>query len=316
MTVLRTSSIAALAWSAISCASTPRNAVLDSYPAGVEGRTTVDYYDVVGRTYAELHAEMRRLGPKNNGNSYVGETRSPMSWSWRAESSTGGSSCTLRDVRVRVNAQILLPRWTPPADVDTSIVTEWKRFITALETHEAGHKDISARAGRELKDQLRALTGMCSMVSMRANDIARRVIDAANVAQKTYDAETRHGLTQGTAFGAPTGVVNVPRADSVADRVTRLLVTPSSLELKVGETVFGNDLFRRVDVKGMTAEGDTLRNFARRFMVEPSELLVRRGAGFVARGAGDANLWVITGSPMQFDLRESARTVRVPIHIR
>jgi predicted secreted Zn-dependent protease len=316
MTVLRTSSIAALAWSAISCASTPRNAVLDSYPAGVEGRTTVDYYDVTGRTYAELHAEMRRLGPKNNGNSYVGETRSPMSWSWRAESSTGGSSCTLRDVRVRVNAQILLPRWTPPADVDTSIVTEWKRFITALETHEAGHKDISARAGRELKDQLRALTGMCSMVSMRANDIARRVIDAANVAQKTYDAETRHGLTQGTAFGAPTGVVNVPRADSVADRVTRLLVTPSSLELKVGEIVMGNDLFRRVDVKGMTAEGDTLRNFARRFMVEPSELLVRRGAGFVARGAGDANLWVITGSPMQFDLRESARTVRVPIHIR
>jgi hypothetical protein len=239
-----------------------------------------------------------------------------MSWSWRTESSTGGSSCTMRDVRVRVNAQILLPRWTPPADVDTSVVTEWKRFITALETHEAGHKDISARAGRELKDQLRALTGMCSMVSMRADGIARQVIDAANVAQKRYDAETGHGLTQGTSFGTPIGVVNVPRADSAAERVTRLLVTPSALELKVGAIVLSNDLFRRLDVQGVTAEGDTLRSFPRRFLVEPSEVLVRRGAGYVARATGEANLWVITGSPTQFDLRESGRTVRVPVHIR
>mgnify|MGYP003290245412 CR=1 FL=1 len=28
--------------------------------------------------------------------------------------------------------------------------TEWTRFITALEEHEAGHKDISAKAGREI----------------------------------------------------------------------------------------------------------------------------------------------------------------------
>lgn len=66
-----------------SCASTPRNVALDSYPAGVQGRTDVTYYDVHGRTYGELSADMRRLGPKNNGSSYVGETRSPMAWSWR-----------------------------------------------------------------------------------------------------------------------------------------------------------------------------------------------------------------------------------------
>lgn len=229
LSVLHRLVLVGFALCAASCATTPRNPVLDSYPAGVEGRTSVIYYDVSGRTYAELHADMRRLGPKTYGNSYVGETRSPMSWSWRTESTTGGS-CTLRDVRVRVNAEILLPRWTPPADADSSVVTEWKRFIAALETHEAGHKDISGRAGRDLKDQLRALTGPCSQVSMRANDIARRIIDDAAQAQKRYDAETRHGLTQGTGFGPAPAAGSGMRGDSAAELVTRLLVTPSALE--------------------------------------------------------------------------------------
>lgn len=312
---LRTVFLAGTASFAVSCASSPRNPALDKYPAGVEGRTSVIYYDVHGRTYAELHADMRRLGPKNNGSSFVGETRSPMSWSWRTES-VAGSSCSMRDVRVKVNAEILLPRWTPPDNADSSVVTEWKRFITALETHEAGHKDISARAGRDLKDQLRALTGMCSQVSMRANDVARRILDDANVAQKRYDAETRHGLTQGTGFGVALDPGSVTRGDSAAERITRLLVTPGSLELKVGDNIPGMDLFARLDVRGITAEGDTLRRFTRAFLVEPNELLVRSGSGFLARGAGDVTLWIVLGRPPNIDPRDSTRSVRVPIHIR
>jgi predicted secreted Zn-dependent protease len=298
-----------------SCATATRNPVLDSYPAGVEGRTSVIYYDVHGRTYADLHADMRRLGPKTYGSSYVGETRSPMSWTWRTESTTGGS-CTLRDIHVRVNAEILLPRWTPPADADSSVVAEWQRFIAALETHEAGHKDISARAGREIKDQLRGLMGLCSQVSTRANDLARRIINDATQAQRRYDAETRHGLTQGTGFGPAPAMMSVMRADSTAERITGLIVTPSSLELTVGDSLSGADLFRRLDVRGTTAQGDTLRSFARTFIVEPNELLVRSGFGFLARGAGDVTLWVVVGSQLRLDLRESARSVRVPIHIR
>jgi predicted secreted Zn-dependent protease len=315
MSVLRRAFLVSFAACATSCAGASRNPVLDSYPAGVEGRTSVTYYDVHGRSYAELRADMRRLGPKIFGGSFVGETRSPMSWSWRTESTTGGS-CTLREVRVRLNAQILLPRWTPPADADSSVVAEWNRFIAALEAHEAGHKDISARAGRDLKDQLRALTGACSLVSMRASDIAQRIIDAANVAQKRYDAETRHGLTQGTGFGPAPVAMGAMRSDSAAERVTRLLVTPASLELEVGASISAMDLFRRLEVLGTTAEGDTLRTFARTFVVEPNELLVRSGSGFLARAAGDVVLWIFVGPRPQLELRESARSVRVPIRIR
>ena len=64
------------------------------------------------------------------------------------------------------------------------------------------------------------------------------------------------------------------------------------------------------------AEGDTLRSFAKTFLVEPTELLVRRGLGFVTLGAGDVTLWVLLGSRPRTDLRDSARAVRVPIRIR
>lgn len=301
---------------ATACASAPRNPVLDKYPAGVEGRTSVSYYDVHGRTLAELRADMRRLGPKIDGGSFVGETRSPMTWSWRTESVASGA-CSMRDVRVTVNAQILLPRWTPPSDADSTLVAEWKRFIGALETHESGHKDISTRAGRDLKDQLRALSGSCSLMGMRANDIARQIVDRANAQQKQYDAETRHGLTQGTGFRA-TNLVQESRADadSAAERVARLLVTPVSLELSVGDSVFTQDLFRRLEIHGVTAEGDTLHDFAKSFLLARNSLLERRGQYFVARGSGDVNLWVFLGSrPATMDLHESARAVRVPIHI-
>ena len=206
------------------CASAPRNPVLDKYPSGVDGRTTVLYYDVHGRTFEEVRADMRRLGPKIDGTSFVGETRSPMRWHWRTES-IGATSCSIREVTVLVNAQITLPRWTPPPATEPGLAAEWTRFIAALETHEAGHKDISAKAGREIIERMRGLSAPCSQLAMRANDVARAIVERAHAAQQAYDAQTRHGLTQGTAFGIR--------------RFTGMTVgsTPDSLSLLMGPRV-------------------------------------------------------------------------------
>ena len=324
---------------ALACASTPRNPVLDRYPAGVEGHTTVNYYDVHGRTYGELHADMRRLGPKVNGSSFVGETRSPMAWSWRTESFAGGG-CAVRDVRVSVSAEILLPRWTPPAEADSMLVAEWKRFIAALENHEAGHKDISAKAGRDLKDQLRGMSGLCSQVSLRASDIARKVIDQANEEQRRYDAETRHGLTQGTGFGPPRSATTMTatrpaqtlsraaidsiqhvramdraRADSETAVITQLVVTPDSLGLRVGDSLTALSLFLRLDVRGVSARGDTLRGFVRSYSLETEDRLEQVGRMIVARRPGDAGIWVVLGPDPRPETRATTLAVRVPVHV-
>ena len=190
-----------LAACASSSAGTPHVAEMDKYPPGVNGRTTIDYYDVQGRTLAELRADMRRKGPRISDSSFVGETRSPMRWTWKTHSE-GPSTCSISDVTISVNAQILLPRWTPPADTTPGLYTEWQRFLTALETHESGHKDIAAKAARELQTKLRDLFAPCNMISTRAEDIARTILDKAHIEQRQYDSDTRHGITQGTGFGS------------------------------------------------------------------------------------------------------------------
>jgi len=199
------------------CASAARNPVLDKYPAGVVGRTSVFYYDIHGRTFDDLHAEMRRKGPKIDGESFVGEARLPMRLSWRTES-LGRNSCSIRDVTVSVTAEITLPRWTPPENPEPGLVDEWKRFIAALEEHEAGHKDISAKAAREITSRLRGLSGLCSQLGTRANEFARTIVARTSDEQNAYDAATRHGLTQGTAFGVGRGRLGLGRSDSLVER--------------------------------------------------------------------------------------------------
>lgn len=125
-----------------------------------------------------------------------------MRWNWRVES-VGTSECAIRDVTVSVNAQVTLPRWNAPEEADPALVVEWRRFLLALETHESGHKDISAKAGREIVNRLRGLTAFCSQINSRANDIAMSIVEKAAQEQIAYDAETRHGLTQGTTFRSP-----------------------------------------------------------------------------------------------------------------
>jgi hypothetical protein len=120
---------------------------------------------------------------------------------------------------------------------------EWARFVAALETHEAGHKDISAKAGRAIVDRLRGLSGLCSQLGSRANDIARDIVDKAAAEQKAYDAARRHGLTQGTAFGAsrvilrattPLALLAPPRPGTVRGILVRCKIgAPHSASLSI-----------------------------------------------------------------------------------
>ncbi len=182
------------------CAPAHRNPVLFKYPAGVSGHTSVVYYTVTGNTVEEIRAEMRRLGPKVGGGTYFAESRSPMRWNWRFER-TGTSYCSINDVTVSINSEITLPRWTAPEDAEPALIDEWNRFLSALETHEAGHKDISAKAGHNIITRLRGFSDLCSNINSRATELARAIVDRAVIEQSEYDISTRHGLTQGASFG-------------------------------------------------------------------------------------------------------------------
>jgi predicted secreted Zn-dependent protease len=176
----------------------PENPALDAYPPGIVGSTDVVYYDVHGRTARELVDDMRRLGPQNGR--FFGEAQSPLRWTWRTKSD--GPNCRTSSANVVVRSEITLPRWTPAADTAPGVYAQWKTFLSALETHEVGHKDISARHAREMLTALQKLTGFCSSLDTERRRITDDILARMHEEQIKYDADTRHGVTQGAVFPA------------------------------------------------------------------------------------------------------------------
>jgi predicted secreted Zn-dependent protease len=198
--LLRVCAFIGIVISATGCATThPENPDLDKFPPGVAGSTDITYYDIHGRTARELVTQLHELGPKLPTGAFWAETRSPIRWTWRTKSDRGGR-CTLTQVQVLVRSEMTLPRWVPPADTEPGLYASWQKSMAALQTHEIGHKDIAARAAREILQKLNAVSTFCTGLSADVNRMTDGIIARERTEQSAYDAQTRHGLTQGTAF--------------------------------------------------------------------------------------------------------------------
>jgi predicted secreted Zn-dependent protease len=147
---VRACAFIAIAVASSACATThPENPDLDKFPPGVAGSTDVTYYDIHGSTARELVTQLRLLGPKLPSGAFWAETQSPIRWTWRSKPD-GAGRCTLTQVQVLVHSEMTMPRWVPPADTEPGLYAAWQKSMAALQTHEIGHKDISARAAREI----------------------------------------------------------------------------------------------------------------------------------------------------------------------
>jgi predicted secreted Zn-dependent protease len=177
----------------------PESPDLDKFPPGVAGSTNVTYYDVHGRTARDLVAQISELGPKLSSGAFWAETHSPMRWTWRTKPDRTGR-CTLTQVQVFIHSEITMPRWVPPADTEPGLYASWMKSMAAMQTHEIGHKDISGRAAREVLQRLNAVNTFCNGLNDEVKRMTDGIMARERSEQEGYDAQTRHGITQGTAF--------------------------------------------------------------------------------------------------------------------
>lgn len=156
-------------------------------------------YRITGSTPAELRRSMLDAGPEEGGGRFYAYT----SWHvrWRYDYAPSGGVCRMDDVDVRFRSRIQLPRWDPPADADDRTVSAWRDFVTALREHEYGHRDIGARAARDILERLRSMTvRRCDDMSERANAEAHGILDLYRLREDRYDRTTNHGETQGAIW--------------------------------------------------------------------------------------------------------------------
>jgi predicted secreted Zn-dependent protease len=187
---------------AAACAANPPagSGVSVGVPPGVRYNQRVESYEVTGTDHAALGRGIRAAPPKaGGGQRFAGYYE----WylSWRYETVREGPVCRVSRVSIVIDSVVTLPKWTPPATADAALVEDWKRFITALATHEAGHRDLVLDGAVRVQ---RAILGIapqdCGAMAGAIQQEAQPVLTNLRAEELRYDETTRHGATQGAVW--------------------------------------------------------------------------------------------------------------------
>jgi predicted secreted Zn-dependent protease len=89
---------------------------------------------------------------------------------------------------------ITMPNWTDKANASTAAQSEWDRWYAALETHERGHIEATAWIFDNMDDTMIGLTPTDAQ-----GQFGKFEYDAQQASDR-YDAETNHGLNEGTVM--------------------------------------------------------------------------------------------------------------------
>ena len=162
---------------------------------------TNDYYDIEGRTAAELREQMDRNGVLwTNGNTYDAYTGWNVKWNYRYR--VTDHECSIESVATILNVEFRLPRWIDHADGPAALKRKWAAYMQALRRHEEGHKNIGVKAAAEIERSIAELepAGNCDDLAETANALGRRIISEYAATEKEYDAQTNFGEAQGAVF--------------------------------------------------------------------------------------------------------------------
>jgi predicted secreted Zn-dependent protease len=202
----------------------PKVSALQDYPSDIRGTVRVTYYDVLGRTAAEVATDLRRAASEamneNVSGEYwsVGETRSDLRVAWRT-SAAANDACSAAAVRVTMNVDIILPRWQPQRGTDSTVIRAWNRFEDALEVHESGHKAIAITGARDVIDRLSSLSAPCADFRATADRAVSAIVARTATTQQHYDDSTRHGRLQGVSFpSVPSTPAGLQGQTSIGER--------------------------------------------------------------------------------------------------
>ena len=160
-----------------------------------------DYYDIEGRTAAELREQMNSKGVAwTNGNIYDAFTDWEVKWSYRYRLTDGG--CSMKSVTTTLNLVFRLPRWINYAEASAALNKKWDSYMQSLRQHENGHKDFGIKAAIEIERSIAELEPAvtCDDLAESANDLGRHIISEYAAKERVYDAQTNFGETQGAVF--------------------------------------------------------------------------------------------------------------------
>jgi len=150
-------------------------------------------YPVHGRSPRAIRESMNAARPSDPaGDPFDAVTRWRYSARWR---NNGEGVCDPATVEVTLQVTITLPELTNREQLSSRERADWDHYLTVLAAHEHNHLRIALTGAEQMRTFMRAAPDCDTMRAVRA-----RVGDAVRDANNTYDANTRHGGSEGVRY--------------------------------------------------------------------------------------------------------------------
>jgi len=162
----------------------------------ISEQTTVEEYVVDGATPRQIRDDMNA---KRRG-TFDAHTAWRVQWEFPRDL-TEPARCRLRAPSIALRVTRVMPKLGPSASRDPVLAQHWARYLSALASHEAGHRDIGAAAANDILEALEAFSGTaCSLAEVEASSCATSIIEEYQRIDAQYDRTTNHGMKDGARF--------------------------------------------------------------------------------------------------------------------
>lgn len=158
------------------------------------------FYDITGKTLDDLIQEIKLNGTKwNDGKVYSAMTNWDIHYKYEVICQNGRYS--VKSAATRVDILYNMPRLNL-ATCAPELVTTWSNYLTHLQGHEFGHKDLAVKTASEVNEMFGTLPSFAREEDLAA-EITKRTEEKfkkLKEIQIEYDRDTRHGETQGAVL--------------------------------------------------------------------------------------------------------------------
>lgn len=153
----------------------------------------VQYYDVSGRTAAQIRASLNRSNRADPATGAHFDAYTAADIDWFIPGDRDGP-CRLDRAKVTLAVTVGLPRLVDTEAVPPALLQKWLRYRAALEIHEAGHVRHALLGQKAVLAEIRHAD--CATADWAAED----ALDALDYLDEDYDHLTRHGAIEGATF--------------------------------------------------------------------------------------------------------------------
>jgi predicted secreted Zn-dependent protease len=166
---------------------------------GVRVSSSTSLYAVEGANTRSLLASLRQRGPSDGQGTWAASTAWMFHWSYRPVSDP---DCHVASANVDLDLTLTFPEWATPPEAAPVVVTAWQGYLSRVELHERGHRDIAETAANDLARTLEGLPAQksCDALATTARTTVSELLARHAQAQAAYDRETGHGASQGAVL--------------------------------------------------------------------------------------------------------------------